>query len=44
MVQKNRMVGHRITDQNQEIKEREVFKLHTMFTLVQVAYIRRYTT
>ena len=44
MVHKNRMVGQRITYQNQENKERDWFKLYTLFTLVQVAYIRRYTT
>ena len=40
MVQKNTMMGQRITDQNQEIEERECFKLYTLFNLVQVAYTR----
>lgn len=43
MAQKNRMMGQRITYQKQEIKEREWFKLYTLFTLVQVAYTHGYT-
>ena len=43
MAQKNRMMGQRITDQNQEIEERECFKLYMMFNLVQVTYTREFT-
>ena len=38
MAQKNKMMGQRIADQNQEIEERECFKLYTLFNLVQVTY------
>jgi len=43
MAQKNRMMVQRITHQNQEIEERECFKLNTLVKLVQVVYTRRYT-
>ena len=40
MVQKNRMMGQRITDQNQEIKEREWFELYTSSVYMQVHKIK----
>ena len=41
--QKNKMMGQSIIDQNQEIKERECFKLHMLVNLVKVTYTCRYT-
>lgn len=43
MAQKNRMMGQTITNQNQEIEERECFKLYTLVNLVQVAYTCTHT-
>jgi len=43
MAQKNMMMGQRITYQNQEIEERECFKLYALVNLFQVVYTCRYT-
>jgi len=43
MVQKNMMMGQRIIDHNQEIEERECFKLYIVSNIVQVAYTHEYT-
>ena len=43
MAQKNMMMGQRITNQNQEIEERECFKKYVLFILFQVVYTHGYT-